>query len=47
MATGWKLIDGKWYYFAHPWDGRSTGEMYMSETTPDGYRVDSNGAFIN
>ena len=47
MATGWKLVDGKWYYFARFGEGRSTGEMYQSETTPDGYKVDSNGVFIN
>lgn len=47
MVTGWRLIDGKWYYFAQPWEGRSTGEMYKSETTPDGYNVDANGALVN
>ena len=46
-AAKWQEIDGKWYYFARFGEGRSTGEMYQSETTPDGYKVDSNGVFIN
>lgn len=66
MATGWKQIDGKWYYFtafnqeptytydekAERWNFNNTnarpyGSMYVNESTPDGYRVDQNGVWIN
>ena len=65
MQTGWKLIEGKWYYFnefvSEPtWKrdeligewvytgatSRPFGAMYKGEMTPDGYRVDENGARI-
>ena len=65
MATGWVLIDGKWYYFttqnggdtwqydwtAEKWfylgnDRRPLGSMFEDETTPDGYRVNGDGAWI-
>lgn len=36
----WELIGGKWYRFAF------NGVMYANTTTPDGYRVDANGAWI-
>ena len=38
-ATGWRLIDGKWYYF------NSEGYM-MHDTTIDGYSIGSDGAWI-
>ncbi len=41
IAIGWKEIDGKQYYF----DGR--GHMLQDTITPDGYRVGSDGAWIN
>lgn len=40
MVTGWKWIDGKCYYFD------SSGAMWYGTTTPDGYQVDANGAWI-
>ena len=40
MATGWKLVDGKWYVL------RSWGGMLSDGTTPDGYRVDASGAWV-
>ena len=41
MVTGtWKDISGKSYYFG------SDGAMYVSTTTPDGSKVDSNGAKV-
>lgn len=41
MVTGtWKDISGKSYYFG------SDGAMYVSTTTPDGFKVDSNGAKV-
>lgn len=39
-ATGWKLINGKWYYFDR------TGYMY-TDCYKDGYRLGSDGAMIN
>ncbi len=47
MKTGWQKISDKWYYMATKGDKKySEGAMYAGETTPDGYRVDSNGAWI-
>ena len=38
-VTGWKLLDGKWYYF------NSNGYM-ENNTTIDGYKLGSDGAWI-
>ncbi len=42
MHTGWLKDpgDSKWYYLG------TEGELYVSRTTPDGYKVDSSGAYI-
>lgn len=40
MRTGWALVNGKWYYLDQ------SGRMMASGVTPDGYRVDENGAWI-
>jgi len=45
MVTGWNFIDGKWYYFNEKGDGFK-GTLFCNTTTPDGYQVDSNGAWI-
>ncbi|WP_194608624.1 hypothetical protein [Clostridium vitabionis] len=45
MLTGWQLIEGKWYYF-EPEAGKMQGHLYRNTTTPDGYRVDVNGVWI-
>lgn len=50
MVTGWRWIagaDGKerCYYFNPVSDG-SKGRLYQSETTPDGYQVNENGAWV-
>ena len=45
MVTGWKLIDGKWYYFNTVSDG-TKGAMFINRTTPDGYRVDAKGVWL-
>jgi len=36
----WQLINGKYYYF------NERGYMLSNTTNPDGYTVDSNGAWI-
>ncbi|MGI5959381.1 MAG: hypothetical protein ACOX60_08205 [Massiliimalia sp.] len=41
MNVGWKQIGGKWYYF-YPENGR----MAENTTTPDGYVVGADGAWI-
>lgn len=40
MLTGWQVIDRKWYCF----DG--SGAMYANTVTPDGYRVNENGEWV-
>ena len=44
MLTGWRQIDGKWYYFAEV-TGGPPGSMYQNAQTPDGYRVGADGAW--
>ena len=43
--TGWNLIDGVWYYFNPTSDG-TKGALFMNRQTPDGYRVDASGAWV-
>lgn len=45
MYTGWHLIDGKWYYFHNISDG-TRGHMLSGTTTPDGFQVGADGAWI-
>ena len=45
MVTGWNLIDGVWYYFNPTSDG-TKGSLFMNRQTPDGYRVDASGAWV-
>ena len=46
MRTGWiQAGDGKWYY-CDPREGGTQGAMLTNTTTPDGYRVDANGVWI-
>ncbi len=56
-TSAWENINGAWYYFydngymAHDtWIGNyyvgSTGAMFVNATTPDGYRVGADGAWI-
>lgn len=44
MVTGWNYIDGSWYYFAE--DDTFLGMLYENTTTPDGYTVGLDGAWI-
>ena len=57
MVTGWRQINGKWYWFANSgamgvsrWVGNYylgyDGAMLTSTTTPDGYKVGADGAWI-
>lgn len=45
MVTGWHQIAGKWYYFRVT-AGGPVGSLVMNATTPDGYKVDGNGVWI-
>lgn len=45
MVTGWRQIAGKWYYFRVT-AGGPKGSLVLNATTPDGYKVDGNGAWI-
>ena len=45
MLTGWHLIDGKWYYFYEN-VGAPQGSLAVDTTTPDGYKVNSKGEWI-
>lgn len=45
MLTGWQKVNGTWYYLNTAHDG-TYGAMFENRTTPDGYRVDRNGAWI-
>ena len=44
MATGWKNIENKWYYFETV-PGSSQGRLYRSTVTPDGHTVGADGAW--
>lgn len=40
-CSGWKHINGNWYCF------NNQGNLYTNCVTPDGYKVDHNGAWIS
>lgn len=40
MYTGWNQIGDVWYYFG------TDGALFVNGTTPDGYRTDGNGVWI-
>lgn len=47
-GQGWTLVNGI-YYYLNPTaniQNRPYGSMYQSEQTPDNYRVNENGAWI-
>ncbi len=45
MMTGWQQIGGKWYYFNSE-KGSLEGILLRNTTTPDGYQVGADGAWI-
>ncbi len=48
MLTGWQWIDGYCYYLAGSMDTNyPEGAMYENAQTPDGFRVNSSGAWTN
>lgn len=47
MLITWQFINGTWYYFTvTATEGYPVGAMLVNATTPDGYRVDANGAWV-
>ena len=46
MLTGWNWIDGNCYYFVTDADERE-GKLIKDGTTPDGYRVDKDGKWVD
>lgn len=44
-VTGWYKIGDKWYYF-NPESGGPMGAMLSNATTPDGYYVGADGAWV-
>lgn len=45
MYTGWNQINSVWYYF-NTISGGSKGALLKNTTTPDGYQVGADGAWI-
>ena len=45
MTTGWQQVKGAWYYL-YPQTGAPKGSCAINTTTPDGYRVDESGRWI-
>lgn len=47
MYVGWNKIGEKWYYFATSTGNNYVkGALYVNTTTPDGYRVNTNGEWV-
>ena len=45
LSNGFSKIDGKWYYFSME-EGSANGMLLKNTTTPDGYKVDADGVWI-
>ena len=45
MLTGWQLLNNKWYYFNSVSNG-TRGRLFVNATTPDGYKIGADGAWI-
>ena len=47
MVLGWYNIGGKWYYLSNTSSNNQPyGSLYVSTSTPDGYKVNENGEWI-
>jgi putative LPXTG-motif protein cell wall anchor domain protein len=46
MATGWKLINGKWYYLYENTEGSTIKGAMASNTRINGYYVGGDGAWV-
>ena len=47
MYTGWCRIGEHWYYFSPlSVEGHLKGSLYVSTMTPDGYKVNHNGEWV-
>ena len=47
MVVGWYNIGGKWYYLSNTSSNNQPyGSLYVSTSTPDGYKVNENGEWI-
>ncbi len=47
ITTGWVEINGVWYYFTVSGSSENPeGSMLAGTTTPDGYKLDGNGAWV-
>ena len=46
LLTGWHWVEGYCYYFAET-DNSTYGTLFVNGTTPDGYRVNHSGQWVN
>lgn len=47
MYAGWRQVGEHWYYFSpSSVEGHPKGSLYVNTTTPDGYRVNHNGEWV-
>ena len=49
MLTGWQFIGSRWYYLEPSAAGRNgykQGAMWVNATTPDGYKVNGDGCWV-
>ena len=46
LVTGWHWVEGYCYYFAGT-DNSTYGALFVNGTTPDGYRVNHSGQWVN
>lgn len=47
MYVGWRQVGDPWYYFSpSSVESHPKGSLYVNTTTPDGYRVNHNGEWV-